>query len=61
VKFIEHDFLGGRRIDPRTDGRPDPRPDVRETFPQVGNMTLDFDFGQKPRPPLILSLHPHFS
>jgi len=61
VKFIEDDFLGGRRIDPRTDGRPDPRPDVRETFPHVGNMTLDFDFGQKPRPPLILSLHPHFS
>jgi phospholipase C len=61
VKFIEDDFLGGRRIDPRTDGRPDPRPDVRETFPQVGNLTLDFDFGQKPRRPLILPLHPHFS
>jgi phospholipase C len=61
VKFIEDDFLGGRRIDPRTDGRPDPRPDVRETLPQVGNMALDFDFGQKPRPPLILALHPRFS
>src|SRR5205807_726313 len=30
VKFIEDDFLGGRRLDPATDGRPDPRPDVRE-------------------------------
>ena len=30
VKFIEDDFLGGRRLDPRTDRRPDPRPDVRE-------------------------------
>ena len=30
-KFIEDDFLGGQRLDPRTDGRPDPRPDVRET------------------------------
>ena len=29
-KFIEDDFLGGQRLDPRTDGRPDPRPDVRE-------------------------------
>jgi phospholipase C len=24
VKFIEDDFLGGQRLDPRTDGRPDP-------------------------------------
>jgi hypothetical protein len=24
-KFIEDDFLGGQRLDPRTDGRPDPR------------------------------------
>jgi phospholipase C len=62
VKFIEDDFLGGRRLDPGTDGRPDPRPDVRETLPQVGDLTLDFDFGQKPlAPPLILPLHPHFS
>ena len=30
LKFIEDDFLGGARIDPKTDGRPDPRPDVRE-------------------------------
>ena len=61
VKFIEDDFLGGRRIDPRTDGRPDQRPDVRETLPQVGNLALDFDFGQKPLRPFILPLHPRFS
>src|SRR5438552_582144 len=30
LKFIEDDFLGGARIDPRTDGRPDARPTVRE-------------------------------
>ena len=61
VKFIEDDFLGGRRIDPATDGRPDPRPDVREALPQVGDMTAAFDFSQKPLPPLILPLHPPFS
>jgi len=58
VKFIEDDFLGGRRIDPATDGRPDPRPDVRENAPVLGNLVNDFDFGQKPRSPLILPLHP---
>ena len=60
-KFIEDDFLGSARLDPTTDGRPDPRPDVREDFPQAGDLTLDFDFKQKPRPPLILPLHPPFS
>jgi len=54
VKFIEDDFLGGHRIDPRTDGRPDPRPTVRESVPQLGDLTLDFDFTQAPQPPLIL-------
>lgn len=24
----------------------------------LGNLTADFNFNQKPRPPLILSLHP---
>ena len=61
VKFIEDDFLGGRRLDPATDGRPDRRPDVREALPQVGDMSLDLDFNQKPLPRLILPLHPHFS
>jgi len=58
VKFIEDDFLGGQRLDPKTDGRPDPRIDVRESLPQVGDVTRDFDFAQSPRPPLLLSTHP---
>jgi phospholipase C len=61
LKFIEDDFLHGQRIDPRTDGRPDPRPDVRENEPILGNLANDFDFDQKPRPPLILPFHPPFS
>ncbi|HYL07486.1 MAG TPA: alkaline phosphatase family protein, partial [Candidatus Udaeobacter sp.] len=31
AKFIEDVFLGGARLDPKTDGRPDSRPDVRES------------------------------
>jgi phospholipase C len=58
AKFIEDDFLGGARLDPATDGRPDPRPDVRETVPQLGDLRADFDFNQKPRPPVLLPLHP---
>ena len=61
AKFIEDDFLGGRRLDPRTDGRPDPRPDVREDAAILGNLVRDFDFTQKPRRPLLLPLHPPFS
>jgi phospholipase C len=61
LKFIEDDFLHGQRIDPRTDGRPDPRPDVRENAKILGNLINDFDFHQKPRPPLLLPLHPPFS
>ena len=58
VKFIEDDFLGGQRLDPHTDGRPDPRPDVRENAPILGDLTADFDFRQRPRPPELLSEHP---
>ena len=58
AKFIEDDFLGGQRLDPRTDGRPDPRPDVRENVAQLGNLVTDFDFSQPPRPPLILPPYP---
>ena len=54
VKFIEDDFLGSQRIDPRTDGRPDPRPTVREEVPQLGDLSQDFDFTQAPQPPLVL-------
>jgi hypothetical protein len=58
LKFIEDDFLGGQRLNPRTDGRPDPRPDVRENAPILGNLVKDFNFTQKPRPPLILQRFP---
>ena len=58
VKFIEDDFLGGARLDPKTDGRPDPRPDVRERAKILGNLVKDFNFAQKPRLPLVLNPHP---
>ena len=61
LKFIEDDFLHGRRLNPRTDGRPDSRPDVRENMKILGNLAADFDFSQKPRPPLVLPVHPPFS
>jgi phosphoesterase family protein len=61
AKFIEDDFLGSARLDPKLDGRPDPRPTVREGLPQLGNLVGDFNFAQKPRPPLLLPLHPRFS
>jgi phospholipase C len=57
-KFIEDAFLGGQRLNPRTDGRPDPRPDVRESQPRLGNLIADFNFNQAPRPPVLLPLHP---
>jgi phospholipase C len=53
LKFIEDDFLANARLNPLTDGRPDPRPDVRENL--AGNIISDFNFNQKPRPPLILN------
>jgi phospholipase C len=61
VKFIEDDFLGGARLDPRTDERPDPRPSVRDAMARVGDLAHDFDFRQTPRPPLLLPEHPPFS
>ena len=57
-KFIEDDFLHGQRLNPATDGRPDPRPDVRENERILGNLEIDFDFDQSPRPPLVLPVHP---
>jgi phospholipase C len=54
LKFIEDDFLGGQRLDPKTDGRRDPRPDVRENAPILGNIASEFNFNQAPRAPLIL-------
>jgi phospholipase C len=58
LKFVEDDFLGGQRIDPKTDGRPDRRPTVRENVPQLGDLAKDFDFTQPPRPPLVLPTTP---
>jgi phospholipase C len=58
LKFIEDDFLGGARLDPETDKRPDPRPDVREDAAILGNLIDDFNFSQRPRPPLLLPTNP---
>ena len=58
LKFIEDDFLGGSRLNPKTDGRPDPRPDVRENEKILGNMVNDFDFNQPPRAPVLLPTNP---
>jgi phospholipase C len=58
LKFIEDDFLGGRRLNPKNDGRPDRRPDVREEAPGLGSLESDFNFNQAPLPPLILPAHP---
>jgi len=57
-KFIEDDFLGGQRLDPAKDGRPDPRPTVRDNVPVLGSLLADFNFSQRPRKPVLLSLHP---
>jgi len=58
LKFIEDVFLGGARLDPKTDGRPDPRPDMRESANQLGDLVNDFDFTQTPLKPLLLSQNP---
>jgi len=54
LKFIEDLFLDGQRLDPSTDGRPDSRPTVREAVLR-GDLLRDFDFGQTPLPPLVLT------
>ncbi len=59
LKFIEDDFLGGLHLNLKTDGRPDPRPTVREDIPILGDLRNDFDFNQKPRPPLVLPEKSH--
>jgi phospholipase C len=58
MKFIEDDFLGGERIDPKTDQRTDRRPTVRESVSQLGDLAQDFDFSQQLIPPLILNPNP---
>ena len=58
LKFIEDDFLGGARLNPKTDHRPDSRPNVRENQPLLGNLVQDFNFSQAPRPPVLLPTSP---
>ena len=58
LRFIEDDFLGGSRLDPKTDGRWDPRPTVRETVPQLGNLVADFDFAHPETKPFVLRPYP---
>jgi phospholipase C len=57
-KFIEDDFLGSQRLNPRTDGRPDPRPNVREANRRLGDLRKEFNFRQGARPTLILPTCP---
>jgi phospholipase C len=58
LRFIEDLFLKGDRLDPATDGRPDARPTVREEVPLLGDLLESFDFGQRPRRPLVLPIRP---
>ena len=58
LTIIEDDFLGGARLNPKTDGRPDPRPDIRENAPQLGNLLNDFNFSLPPRKPFLLPTNP---
>jgi phospholipase C len=58
LKFIEDDFLGGARLNPKTDGRRDPRPDVRENATILGNLADAFNFNQPPRKPVLLPTNP---
>ena len=58
LKLIEDLYLGGQRLDPRTDGRPDSRPTVREEVGILGDLRREFDFEQDPIPPLILDPTP---
>jgi phospholipase C len=57
-KFIEDIFLGGQRLDPKTDGRPDPRLNVREAQPILGDLAREFNFDQPPAPPMLLPTNP---
>ena len=57
-KFIEDDFLGGQRIDPKTMGAPTRAPTSARTPRSSATSTADFDFHQRPRPPDPLPLDP---
>ncbi len=58
LKLIEDRFLGGQRLDPKTDGWPDARPSVRERAKRLGDLAEEFDWTQDPIPPLILDPRP---
>ena len=58
LKFVEDDFIGSLRLDPKTDGRPDRRPDVRENASILGDLIDAFNFAQKPRQPVLLATNP---
>jgi phospholipase C len=58
LKLIEDRFLGGQRLDPQTDGWWDPRPTIREEVAILGDLAKEFDFTQRPIPPLILDARP---
>jgi phospholipase C len=53
LRFIEDDFLAGARLNPKTDGRPDGRRDIRDQ--RARSILSDFNFSQRPLPPLILN------
>ncbi len=58
LKLVEDLFLGGQRLDSKTDGRPDPRPSVREDLPILSDLLHAFDFTQEPLPKTILDPTP---
>jgi phospholipase C len=58
LKLIEDLYLGGQRLDPRTDGRPDSRPTVREDVRILGSLKKEFDFSGDPIRPVILDPTP---
>jgi phospholipase C len=65
--LIEDLFMNGSRLDPAQYPPQDSRPTIRDeltsvTFPDgntapIGLLINEFDFGQKPLPPLVLSTH----
>jgi phospholipase C len=58
LRLIEDRFLGGDRLDPKTDGWPDSRPSIRETAPELHPLDGAFDFTGEPRAPLVLDPMP---
>jgi phospholipase C len=58
LRLLEDLFLGGQRLDPKTDGRPDPRPTVREDLSILSDLRSAFDFTQEPLPKTVLDPTP---